>query len=172
MWDGLGVQFGLLFLLKDSFVKFVVVVLLIHFSVRIRLIENSMELRAISESPEERVDGAYVGYKSLHQPVGMLHIRHNHEEIVVRCSQQVWAKYDSQRVCRHLVVLFVVSHPTVRVDQSHISVGGKEMNRLLVEMFNNTFEEIKIMSRQRLNYSSNPFYPSIEVLDLCDSENT
>ena len=45
------------------------------------------------------------------------------------------------------------------------------MNRLLIKMLNDTFEEIKIMSRQRLNYSSNPFYPSIEVLDLCDSRN-
>ena len=109
--DGLGVQFGLLFLLKDSFVKFVVVVLLIHFSVRIRLIENSMELQAISESSEERIDGAYVGYKGLHQPVGMLHIRHNHKEIVVRCSQQVWTEYDSQGVRCHLVVFLVVGDP-------------------------------------------------------------
>lgn len=130
VWDGLGVHFGLLFLLKDSFVKFVVVVLLIHFSVRIRLIENSMELRAISDSSEEWINGAYVGYKGLHQPVGMLHIRHNHKEIVVRCSQQVWTEYDGQRVCRHLVVLFVVSYPTSSCrSESHL--GGRVRNESL-----------------------------------------
>lgn len=80
-----------------------------------------MELQVISESSEVRVDEAYVGYKSLHQSVGVLHIRHNHEEIVVRCSQQVWTEYDGQRVRRHLVVLFVVSYPRVRVIQSRIS---------------------------------------------------
>jgi hypothetical protein len=87
-----------------------------------------MELQAISESSKERIDGAYVGYKSLHQPVGMLHIRHNHEEVVVRCSQQVWTEYDSQRVCRHLVVLFVVSYPIVRVVQSRIS--GEQVRKV------------------------------------------
>ena len=61
------------------------------------------------------MDKAYVGYKSLHQSVGVLHIRHNHEEVVVRCSKQVWTEYDSQCVRRHLIVLFVVSNPAVHV---------------------------------------------------------
>jgi hypothetical protein len=43
------------------------------------------------------------------------------------------------------------------------------MNHLLIKMFNNTFKEVEIMARPCLHYSSNPFYPSIEVLDLCDS---
>ncbi len=121
----------------------------------------------MSGSSEKRLGEAYVGYKSLHQSVGVWHIRHNHEEIVVRCPQQVWTEYDSQRVRCHLVVLFIVSNPTVRVIQR---VGRlKKKNRLLVKVFNNTFKDIKIMSRQCLNYSSNPFYPSIEVLNFCDS---
>jgi hypothetical protein len=101
---------------------------LIQFPIRIRLIENSVELQVISESSEKRIDEAYVGYKSLHQSVGVLHIRHNHEEVVVRCSQQVWTEYDGQRVRRHLVVLFVVSYPTVRPSESHLGeqVKNKE----------------------------------------------
>jgi hypothetical protein len=52
--------------------------------------------------------------ESLHQFVGVLHIRHNHKEIIVGGSQQVWAEYDSQGVRRHLVVLLVVCDPRVR----------------------------------------------------------
>jgi hypothetical protein len=52
--------------------------------------------------------------ESLHQFVGVLHIRHNHKEIIVGGSQQVWAEYDSQGVRCHLVVLLVVCNPRVR----------------------------------------------------------
>jgi hypothetical protein len=52
--------------------------------------------------------------ESLHQFVGVLHIRHDHEEIIVGGSQQVWAEYDSQGVRCHLVVLLVVRDPRVR----------------------------------------------------------
>ena len=58
---------------------------------------------------------AYVSDESLDQSVGVLHIRHNHEKIVMRCSQQVRTEYDGQRVRRHLVVLLVVGNPTMGV---------------------------------------------------------
>lgn len=45
------------------FIKFVAVVLLIHFPIRV--IVNGTELQAISESSKERIDGTYVGYEGL-----------------------------------------------------------------------------------------------------------
>jgi len=52
--------------------------------------------------------------ESLHQFVSVLHIRHDHKEIVVGGSQQVWTEYDCQGVRCHLVVLLVVCDPRVR----------------------------------------------------------
>jgi hypothetical protein len=57
---------------------------------------------------------AYVCDESLHQLVGVLHVRHDHEEIIVGGSQQVRTEYDGQCVCRHLVVLLVVCDPRIR----------------------------------------------------------
>ena len=68
----------------------------------------------MSDSLRGKLKGAYVCDESLDQLVGMLHIRHDHEEIIVGGSQQVWTKYDSQCVCCHLIMLLVVCDPKIR----------------------------------------------------------
>jgi hypothetical protein len=82
--------------------------------------------------------------ESLHQFVGVLHIRHDHEEIIVGGSQQVWTKYDSQGVRCHLVVLLVVGDPRIRFVREAYQQVKKQS---LVKVLNNTFQDIKIMSR-------------------------
>jgi hypothetical protein len=65
--------------------------------------------------------------ESLHQFVGVLHIRHDHKEIIVGCSQQVWTEYDSQGVRCHLVVLLVVCDPRFRFVQRGVSTGERQI---------------------------------------------
>ena len=57
---------------------------------------------------------AYVCDESLHQLVGVLHVRHDHEEIIVGGSKQVRTEYDGQCVSCHLVVFLVVCDPRIR----------------------------------------------------------
>jgi hypothetical protein len=48
-----GIYFGLLFLFKDGFIKFIVIVLLIHLSIQVRVIEDSVELQMLRLSLKE-----------------------------------------------------------------------------------------------------------------------
>lgn len=109
---------------------------------------------------------AYVCDESLHQLVGVLHVRHDHEEIIVGGSQQIRTEYDGQCVCRHLVVLLVVCDPRIRFVRE-VYQQVKQI-KSLVKVLNNTFQNIKIMSRQSLDYCPYSLYPAVEVLDFCE----
>jgi hypothetical protein len=47
--------------------------------------------------------------KSLHELVGVSHVGQNHDEIVLRSSQKIWAEHNCQCFGSHMIVLLKVS---------------------------------------------------------------
>ena len=79
----------------------------------------------------------------------MRHVRHDHQEIVIRRAQQVRAKHDRERVGRHLVLLLKVRHA--------------------IEVLDDPTQQIEIRSRQRLHYDPNAREAGVVLFDLWQS---
>jgi hypothetical protein len=52
-----------------------------------------------------------MGNKGLYQLMRKPHVVQNHDKIILRGSQQIRAKDDSQRFGRHMIILFKICNP-------------------------------------------------------------
>ena len=79
----------------------------------------------------------------------MRHVRHDHQEIVIRRAQQVRAEHDRERIGRHLVLLLEV--------------------RYAVQMLDDTAQQVEVGSRESLHDYPRAREAGVELFDLCAS---
>ena len=158
-----NVFFFFLFFLQDRHIfLFYIIFCLVIF------VKYDMELHFGSVSHwHPLIKPTYVSNESLDKFVRIRHIGEDKSKVVLRCPQQVRAEHDGERFRCHVVLLFIVGD-SVGENEVGAQCRQEEKRNILVEMFSNALQQIKVGTWQRVNNTSNARQPCMGIFHLCD----
>lgn len=97
----------------------------------------------------EKEGYTYVSNERLRRAMARCHVAEERPDVTVIGTQQVWRENCRQGVDRHLVAILVVRHPST-TSQTLQRIASTR-SHVLLEMFNNPLEQIKVRWRKTMH---------------------